>query len=1278
MAALAATAALALDLAQPSSTRAQSCATVNLGTISESGSVVREGRLAVGDCASNISFRLADVYLFRLTRTAAVRIGMDQTGSVYGDPELFLLNTDGSQIARNDDGGPGRSALIGWRLDAGTYRVEAATRNAGGTFTYNLSISVAYTHIAGATDPAQPDESDLGDPTDDGQMVDGSSRTTTVSGRVIARIHDRTAADGQDDYAIEFGFLPEWAVPNQDWSTEALAGVLEDYGHLLPNSRWLNKATIEARALRNNQNWLRSDPPVVIPFSASGAGGDGLMAGDDTSGVEGRIIVRYQPRSGALRIQFGFVPERAFRDNAGDVQAAINRGRVLPEQGFLHQRHLTGNRGIWFRSSVIEISSTGNGGCPRELEITGVPREIEIARGNRVDPPIPIGTVDCPLSTQLSPISVTGLPSGLRWETRDAGAGITRIVITGSTSVSPRSYPVTIVVRGQDGDEATARTTIQVGGPPPPPPTQWRGYDPSSTNVGGQVRLIQPDVIQGPSRPAWSYSSATTSICTVDAMRGTLTLIAEGECEVIATLAADLPRWAETRETATVSVTTSTVCITWAGYNPASMTVGGSSPTLLRPSATDCRTNSPLSPRFTFALDNPSTDVCQVSSSGRITALREGTCTIVATSAPSGNYGSATSSPRSVTISAKMPPCLERVRYDAGSVRVNASLDSPEPSPLPSCLTSQMTYETTNSTICNVDSRTGRLTGSAEGTCRITITSPETSTLRADSATRQITVSSKIPPDCNLSYAGNVNVNATARANFSCRPPGGMPTFRADDTTICSVNSSGDVTGLAQGTCSIVVNVAETGTTAATTARAQLTVVSIPTCTTIGNREFSGSQSSVQIDLDRYCRSADNYAATSSNRNVATHSLSGSQLTLRPGGSEGSSTIQVTATNRGGSTTTSFTVTRRTERPVISISCSPSSPMVNESVTCTYRLISGNEPTSFDWRGGASSGSSMRYTTSFSTHGSKTISLTASNAGGSGSDSIMVTVPPPPTPPNRSPICDDDPHDVDIDEGDERSFQLRDYCFDPDRDEVTPRTSSSNSRVAIADSDRRGWKFVGQGHGTATITITATDPGGLSDSARVTVNVRGGPDCYDIPDTVLTTINAARQTIALSRYCRHPSGGSLTYSASTDNTRVARVSVSGSTLTISPGSTTGVANVSVTVSGSGLRTRDLNTWFEIVVNPHEPKPTPPPSGYGLARCGDDNVKVYYFEYTARDHRQWSKHHLDMSWESAVSIWSRRGMTWGENLIDELSQSQCDEWTTGSRYTASTSFTPRSR
>lgn len=923
------------------------------------------------------------------------------------------------------------------------------------------------------------------------------------------------------------------------------------------------------------------------------------MDGGDDSTVTGYVIVRYVLWRGAsLRIEFGFLPGWAYTGNIGTLEAAV-RHAVLPSQRYINRTTIAGGSTVWLFSPAIDIPTERGG----DTEISVSSSTVTVRKGENIGTRR-VGQVIGPVAAgEFGVVLASRLPVGLGIElgeaVRDSRGRETRaLVLTGSVArtTAERTYDVTISVRTPSGQNITGQLAIDVEEGPDPPIVDWDGYKKSVIATGEHADPVEPVVIEGPRNPVWSYRPATAEICGVDPASGRVTGTTAGECEIVATLA---PKdgWGEATAIARVRVVdrSGDVVISWEGYEPSRMTVGGDSPLLLRPRATDRQTGRSIPLVYTYERDDASADVCTVSSlTGGITADEDGVCTVRAVSAPAGAYASAASDWVRVVVSDKEPP---------------------------------------------------------------------------------------VP--CRLSYAGNVEVDDSATANFFC-PDGGSRTFSADDTTVCSINrASGAVTGIAPGTCRIVVNVAETRTTAATTVTAQLTIVPVPSpeCDTINNREFSGSQSRVQIDLDRYCDDVDGYHQdSSSNPNVATTSLSGSLLTVSAGGSEGSSTIQVTATNRGGSTTRSFTVTRRTERPVISISCPPPSPMVNESVTCTYSLISGDPPTSFDWRGGASSGSSMRYTTSFSTQGSKTVSLTASNAGGSDSASTTVIVRPS----NRAPICDDDPHDVDIDKGDERRFQPRNYCFDPDGDEVTLQTSSSNSRVAIADSDRRGWKFVGQGHGTATITITATDPGGLSDSARVTVNVRGGPDCHDIPDTVLTTINAARQAIDLSRYCRHPSGGSLTYSASTDNTGVARASVSGSTLTISPGSTTGVANVSVSVSGSGLRTRNLNNWFEVIVNRRvEVEPPIPPSGYGLAYCDAGRSRasgepLYYFEYTARDYRQWTKHHLNMRWEEAAAIWARIGVTLSDSIIDSLSQSQCDQWTTGTRYTASTSFTPRRR
>ena len=73
--------------------------------------------------------------------------------------------------------------------------------------------------------------------------------------------------------------------------------------------------------------------------------------------------------------------------------------------------------------------------------------------------------------------------------------------------------------------------------------------------------------------------------------------------------------------------------------------------------------------------------------------------------------------------------------------------------------------------------------------------------------------------------------------------------------------------------------------------------------------------------------------------------------------------------------------------------------------------------------------------------------------------------------------------------------------------------------------------------------------------------------------------------------------------------------------------------------------------------PEPPEPpvvlTAPSSGY--ARCGSDEIKVYWFDRT-----NYQKRHIDITGEQATAIF---GMPWWQT-IGHMSQSACDSWPTG--------------
>ncbi len=140
-------------------------------------------------------------------------------------------------------------------------------------------------------------------------------------------------------------------------------------------------------------------------------------------------------------------------------------------------------------------------------------------------------------------------------------------------------------------------------------------------------------------------------------------------------------------------------------------------------------------------------------------------------------------------------------------------------------------------------------------------------------------------------------------------------------------------------------------------------------------------------------------------------------------------------------------------------------------------------------------------------YGSETITFTATDPGGlSDSDSAVFTV----TNVNDAPVVSDIP-DQTIDEGQSfTTINLNDYVNDIDNDdsEIT-WTYSGNHDLSVSIDDNNVATITPPNedwNGSETITFTATDPGGLSDSdaATFTVNpVNDAPVVSDIPDQTI-------------------------------------------------------------------------------------------------------------------------------------------------------------------------------
>ena len=113
--------------------------------------------------------------------------------------------------------------------------------------------------------------------------------------------------------------------------------------------------------------------------------------------------------------------------------------------------------------------------------------------------------------------------------------------------------------------------------------------------------------------------------------------------------------------------------------------------------------------------------------------------------------------------------------------------------------------------------------------------------------------------------------------------------------------------------------------------------------------------------------------------------------------------------NAAGSDSDSASLTVPPRPPQVSISCSPSSIDEGDRTTCEVSRNNGGAITTYEWSDSDGGwGSSTSYGVSFASAGTKTVYLTASNSGGSDSDTYRITVAPKPNiiPPSGYIQCD--------------------------------------------------------------------------------------------------------------------------------------------------------------------------------------------------------------------------------------------------------------------------------
>ncbi len=164
---------------------------------------------------------------------------------------------------------------------------------------------------------------------------------------------------------------------------------------------------------------------------------------------------------------------------------------------------------------------------------------------------------------------------------------------------------------------------------------------------------------------------------------------------------------------------------------------------------------------------------------------------------------------------------------------------------------------------------------------------------------------------------------------------------------------------------------------------------------------------------------------------------------------------------------------------------------------------------------------------------------------------------------------------------------------DPDGDALTYTVSSSAPRVVTVLAAGARVTLTAVGEGTATIRVTATDPGGLSATQSFTATVNGPSNRPPEPVGTLPPMTIQRDddavTVAVSGAFRDPDGDALTYGASSSTPSVASVSVSGSLVTVTPASE-GTALVTVTATDTNGSNTTAAQTFTVTVTGSSNRP----------------------------------------------------------------------------------------
>ena len=495
--------------------------------------------------------------------------------------------------------------------------------------------------------------------------------------------------------------------------------------------------------------------------------------------------------------------------------------------------------------------------------------------------------------------------------------------------------------------------------------------------------------------------------------------------------------------------------------------------------------------------------------------------------------------------------------------------------------------------------------GVAKGTATVTVTATDPGGLAAEQRFL-VTVPNRAPVTVGIIADREFHVADTVEVGFAgnfADPDGDTLEYAiaSSDTTRVAVSVSGTVAavwGAGVGSATVTVTARDPEGLVADQ-RFQVTVPNRAPepVGTIPDREVHVGDAAV-LDAAAYFAEPDGeelaFAAVSSSMETATVGVSGSAVTVSAA-AVGSLAVTVTARDPGGlSATQEFRVTvpNRPPEPVGAIEdqvVDTDSAVVfdvagyfsdPDGQALEYSAVSSNTATAT----AVVAESSM--TLEGQARGTTTVTLTARDPGGLTAKQVFDVLVP-----NRAPVAVDTIADREVLAGSLERVDAAAHFEDPDGDVLTYGvTSSDTSRVAVAVSGSEV-AVRGQAGGTATVTVTASDPEGLAAglSFEVTVPNRAPEPVGAIADRTVAEDGAF--SVDVEQYFTDPDGDQLEYSAGSSNAGAATAIAHGAFVDV-----TGVAEGTATITVTATDPDDLEAIQSFEVTVEQPNEPPEPVG----------------------------------------------------------------------------------